>query len=105
MLISINLYLTMSFIFYFRSIKNSKKKCNLLDISGSGKIVAEGHWSSSDPNQLVHFVPLGPNAMRVWVDMPSIPDALLWRPTSELECIKDAVGTTIAWPSKKVVVL
>ncbi|CAH9070270.1 unnamed protein product [Cuscuta epithymum] len=88
-----------------QSINNSKKKCNLLDISGSGKIVAEGHWSSSDPNQLVHFVPLGPNAMRVWVDMPRIPDALLWRPTSELECIEDAVGTTIAWPSNKVVML
>ncbi|XP_020275086.1 uncharacterized protein LOC109849641 [Asparagus officinalis] len=87
------------------SVNNSKKKCNLLDIGGSGKIVAEGHWSSSDPNQVVHFVPLGPNAMRVWVDIPSIPSASFWRPTSELECIEDAVGTTIAWPSDKVVML
>ncbi|PRQ34073.1 putative transposase, Tnp1/En/Spm [Rosa chinensis] len=82
--------------------KNSKKKCNLLDFSGSGKIVAEGHWSSSDPGELVHFVPLGPNATRVWVDIPRVPTVSLWRPTSELHCIEDAIGTTIAWPSDKV---
>ena len=84
---------------------NSAKKSKLLDFSGSGKIVAEGRWSSSDPKQVVHFVPLGPNAMRVWVDTPKIPNAPLWRPTSELECIEDAIGTTIAWPADKVLML
>ncbi|KAK9943327.1 hypothetical protein M0R45_008938 [Rubus argutus] len=84
---------------------NSKKKCKLLDANGSGQIVAEGRWSSSDPDQLVHFVPLGPNAMRVWVDTPKVPTASLWRPTSELEFIEDAVGTTVAWPIDKVLML
>ncbi|KAK9905179.1 hypothetical protein M0R45_000435 [Rubus argutus] len=84
---------------------NSKKKCKLLDANGSGQIVAEGRWSSSDPDQLVHFVPLGPNAMRVWVDTPKVPTASLWRPTSELEFIEDVVGTTVAWPIDKVLML
>ncbi|PRQ33597.1 hypothetical protein RchiOBHm_Chr5g0059371 [Rosa chinensis] len=81
----------------------SKKGCKLLDVSGSGQIVAEGRWSSSDPNMLVHFVPLGPNAMRVWVDTLKVPIASLWRPSSELEIIEDVISTTEAWPADKVV--
>ncbi|CAH9148420.1 unnamed protein product [Cuscuta epithymum] len=88
-----------------KSVNNSMKKCKLLDIGGSSSIVAEGHWSSTDPNELVHFVPLGPNAVRVWVDIPRISTAFLWRPTCELEYIEDVVGTTIAWPSDRVIML
>lgn len=82
---------------------NINKKCGLLDVCGSGNIVAEGRWSSSDPNQLVHFVPLGPNATRVWVDTPKVPTATLWRPTPEMDFIEDAIGTTVAWATDKVV--
>lgn len=82
---------------------SGSKKCKLLDISGSGEVVAEGRWSSSDPTQLVHFVPLGTNGMRVWVDIPKVPSASLWRPSSEMEFIEDAIGTTIAWPKDKVI--
>ena len=46
-----------------------------------------------------------PNAMRVWVDTPKVPTASVWRPTSELEFIEDAVGTTVAWPIDKVLML
>lgn len=82
---------------------SGSKKCKLLDISGSGEVVAEGRWSSSDPTQLVHFVPLGTNGMRVWVAIPKVPSASLWRPSSEMEFIEDAIGTTIAWPKDKVI--
>ena len=40
--------------------------------------------------------------MRVWVDIAREPTASLWRPTSDLHYIEDAVGTTVAWPSDKV---
>ncbi|KAH7843808.1 hypothetical protein Vadar_020951 [Vaccinium darrowii] len=76
--------------------------CKLLDWTGTGEVVAEGHWSSSDPNEFVHHMRLGPNAMRVWVDVPKKGEAFLWRPTSFMEKIEDAVGTTIAWPADKV---
>lgn len=82
---------------------SGSKKCKLLDISGSGEVVAEGRWSSSDPTQLVLFVPLRTNGMRVWVDIPKVPSASLWRPSSEMEFIEDAIGTTIAWPKDKVI--
>ncbi|XP_012840459.1 PREDICTED: uncharacterized protein LOC105960350 isoform X2 [Erythranthe guttata] len=83
---------------------NVRKKCKLLDIRGSGEVVAEGRVSSSDPNELVHFVPLGPNAMRIWIDTVKVSIASLWRPTSEMEFMEDAFGTTVAWPSDKVII-
>jgi len=79
------------------------QKCKLLDITGQKVVVAERRWSSNNPEQLVHFVPLGNNAVRVWVDVVKVNDAKVWRPTSAIECMEDAIGTTIAWPKDKVV--
>ncbi|KAK9943326.1 hypothetical protein M0R45_008938 [Rubus argutus] len=80
-----------------------KKKCKLLDWSGTEEIVAEGCWISSDPKELVNQIPLGPNAMKVWVDIPNIPDAFLWRPTSNMTFIQQAQGKTVAWPVERVI--
>ncbi|XP_058187541.1 uncharacterized protein LOC131304339 [Rhododendron vialii] len=44
-------------------------KCKLLDWMGMGDVVAEGRWASSDPHSCAHCVPIGPNAMKVWVDV------------------------------------
>ena len=81
---------------------NTPHKCLLLDWIGSGEVIAEGRWSSNDPSVLVHHVPLGPNAVRVWVDTVKIPNSFLWRPTSDIIVIDDALGTTVAWPMDKV---
>lgn len=82
--------------------KNEKKKCILLDCKGSGKKVAEGRVSSTNPDDVVHFVRLGPNASKIWVDVPLIEDAPLWRPNSELQIIADAQGSIVAWPNDKL---
>ncbi|KAH7846159.1 hypothetical protein Vadar_010583 [Vaccinium darrowii] len=76
--------------------------CKLLVWMGTGEVVAEGRWSSSDPNDSVHHIPLGPNAMRVWVDLVKKREVYLWRPTSDMLYIEDAEGTTVAWPADKV---
>ncbi|XP_050942221.1 uncharacterized protein LOC103493280 isoform X3 [Cucumis melo] len=83
---------------------NALRKCKMLDWCGTGEVVAEGRWSSNDPKVIVHHVPLGPQAVRVWVDLPKRPDAFLWRPNSEMTYVKDAVGSTIAWPFDKVII-
>ncbi|CAA7031065.1 unnamed protein product [Microthlaspi erraticum] len=44
------------------------QKCKLLDITSLKRVVAEGRWSSNNPDQLVHFVPLGFEAVRVCMD-------------------------------------
>ncbi|WOK97854.1 hypothetical protein Cni_G06562 [Canna indica] len=79
--------------------------CKLLDWLGSGEVVAEGRWSSNDPKVLVHHVPLGPNVVRVWVDVVRKPEMFVWRPTSDMSYLQDAVGSTVAWPSDKVVMI
>ncbi|KAA0053344.1 hypothetical protein E6C27_scaffold27G00320 [Cucumis melo var. makuwa] len=68
---------------------NTHHKCLLLDWIGSGEVIAEGRWSSNDPFVLVHHVPLGPNAVRVWVDTVKIPNSFLWRPTFDIIVIDD----------------
>ncbi|TYK14770.1 uncharacterized protein E5676_scaffold1610G00080 [Cucumis melo var. makuwa] len=77
---------------------NTPHKCLLLDWIGLGEVIAEGRWFSNDPSVLVHHVPLGPNAVRVWVDTVKISNSFLWRPTSDIIVIDDALGTTVAWP-------
>lgn len=38
----------------------------------------------------------------IWVDKVVNKDAYLWRPTSDMSCIGDAVGRKVAWPRSKV---
>ncbi|KAL0663169.1 hypothetical protein Bca4012_100006 [Brassica carinata] len=80
-----------------------KKNCLLLDCFGSGQMVAEGKVLSDNPEDKVHFVPLGPNASKVWVEVCKIDDAHVWRQNSEFQIVVDALGSTIAWPNDKIV--
>ena len=73
----------------------------MISVHGEKEVV-EGHVSSTDPNAMVHFVRLGEGVIKVWVDIVKVPNAPLWRPTSEFEFIEDAIGSTIAWPSANV---
>lgn len=76
-----------------------------MDLSGNKHVVAEGRWSSNNPDQVVHFVPLGHGACRVWVDVVKVKDAVVWRTSSEIEYMQDALGSSIAWPADKVVMV
>ena len=78
-------------------------KCKLISVQGAKEVIAEGRVASTDPKSLVHFVPLGENAVKVWVDVIKVPNAPLWRPTSYFEFIEDALGSTIAWPSTNII--
>lgn len=75
----------------------------MFDWSGKEEMVAEGRWESCDPKTLVNGIPLGPNAFSIWIDIPKKHEAFLWRPTSDMTYIEDAVNSTIAWPANKVV--
>ena len=84
------------------SVNTQGDKCKIFDWYGSGEIVAEGHFISCDPKDLVHYVPLGPNAMKVGIDFARKPNEFLWRPTSEITYIEEAIGSIIAWPADKI---
>ena len=59
--------------------------------ANSGQRVALGRVFSTDQAENVHFVPLGPNASKVWVEVSEFDGARMWRPNSEIEFIGDAV--------------
>ncbi|XP_018463355.2 uncharacterized protein LOC108834515 [Raphanus sativus] len=89
-----------------RSERNKFKpnqKIQLLDISGNNVVVAEGRWSSSNPEHLVHFQALGLGACRVFVDVVKVKDAAVWRTSSEIEYMEDALGSCLAWPEDKII--
>ena len=79
------------------------KKCMLMDITDQNRVVAEGRWATNDPNQKVHFVLLGSNAVKLWVDIVKVSDAEVQRKSDEIEIMEDALGTAIAWPEDKVI--
>ncbi|CAE6176640.1 unnamed protein product [Arabidopsis arenosa] len=84
-------------------VSKENKKCKLMDITGKKRVVAEGRWATNDPAQKVHFVPLGPDGVKVWVDIVKVSDASVWRPNEEIAIMEDALGTVIAWPEDKVI--
>ncbi|KAL0690551.1 hypothetical protein Bca4012_090229 [Brassica carinata] len=90
-----------------RQIQNEapkeNQKCKLMSIIGKRQVVAEGRWASDNPDITVHFVPLGPNGVKVWIDVVKVNKAEVWRPSDEIESMGDALGTCIAWPKEKVI--
>ncbi|XP_073058505.1 uncharacterized protein [Primulina eburnea] len=77
-------------------------KCKLLHWCGDG-VVAEGRIASTDSTVKVHHVPLGGSCWKVWVDKVLVEQVDLIRPNSEMIFLDDAVGSTVAWFSKFIV--
>ena len=79
-------------------------KCKLLSPwSTDEEIVAEGRWQCQEPKALVDNLPLGPNAVKVFVDVVHVPDIFLWRPSPEMTYLRDSVKQFVAWPADKCV--
>lgn len=85
--------------------KKAQPKCLLVDWfeDGSSTNVAEGRIYYTDPLELVNDSPLGPSDLKVLVETAIVPEADLWRSTTKMFTIEDAVGHMIAWPAKKVI--
>lgn len=77
----------------------------LVDWSGSDENVAEGRIISSEPDDFVNDIPLGPLAVKLLVESAIKPDAFLWRPATGMYNVEQAVGEMIAWPVNKCVFL
>jgi len=80
----------------------ANQKCKLMDISGKKRVVGAGRVHSIDQDQKVHHVRLGENAARVWIDVVNVDDAAVWRPSNEIEYMRDSLGSSIAWPMNKL---
>lgn len=82
---------------------NSQNKCKLLDLSNDEVIVAEGRWETQEPTALVNGIPIGPKAVKVFVDSVIQPETFIWRPTFEMTYIEDCLMAFVSWPFSKVV--
>ncbi|KAL6183404.1 hypothetical protein ACLB2K_044815 [Fragaria x ananassa] len=79
--------------------------CEVLDWEGTDLVVARGKISAIDPTTKVHGYSLRPNCYRVVVEEVVVPRAEFYRPQHEFSAMEDAVGSTIAWPTKYIVPL
>lgn len=66
-------------------------------------VVGEGEYYSSEPTYKIGRIPLGPNAAAVIVNSVAVEDACVWRPTTSIGTLAEAVGVKIAWPSDKLI--
>jgi len=60
-----------------------------LDLSSNDVVVAEGCWQTQEPNALVNGLPLGPAAMKIFVDAVLQPETFIWRPTMDVTYLED----------------
>ena len=74
-----------------------------MDLSDDNVVVGEGRWQTQEPKALVNGLPLGPKAVKVFLDVVHEPETFLWRPTLEVAYLEDSVMTFISWPAHKVV--
>lgn len=65
-------------------------------------VVGEGEFCSDEPMYKIGRVPIGPNAVAVVVKSALSSEASLWRPTTDVLSLEDAVGCKVAWPINKV---
>lgn len=66
-------------------------------------VVAEGHWQTQEPKALVNGLPLGPKAVKVYVDVVHAPQTFIWRPTLDTTYLEECLMSFVAWPVTKVV--
>ncbi|XP_075505621.1 uncharacterized protein LOC142542707 isoform X3 [Primulina tabacum] len=74
-----------------------------IDIGAKKNAVAEDRIASTDPNTKVHHVVLGRSCWKVWVDKVLVEKVDLIRPNDEMQFLEDAIGSTVAWLSKFIV--
>ena len=73
-----------------------------MDLSDDSVVVGEGRWQIQEPKALVNGLPLGPKAVKVFLDVVREPETFLWRPTLGVAYLEDCVMTFISWPAHKV---
>ena len=71
-------------------------------MSSNDVIVAEGRWQTKDQSALVNGLPLGPGAVKVFVDVILQPETFIWSPTMDVTYLEDCLQSFVAWPTHKV---
>ena len=79
-------------------------KCQLLDWCEVGYVVVgEGEFCWAEPMYKISRVPLGPGAAAVIVNAVTKNDAYVWRPTTSIFSLGQALDSKISWPAEKII--
>ncbi|KAL1198050.1 hypothetical protein V5N11_005044 [Cardamine amara subsp. amara] len=79
-------------------------RCQILDwCSMDDFVIGEGEFCSAEPTYKIGRIPLGPNAAAILVKSVIDEEASVWRPTSTVTKIGQAVGLKIAWQFDKII--
>ncbi|KAI3948476.1 hypothetical protein MKW98_019226 [Papaver atlanticum] len=78
-------------------VPEKNRACKLLSWYIEGEIVADAVIVETNPKKLIHGMPIGFGAYKVYVKTSRVDDALIYRKTNKLKCIHDAIRTYIPW--------
>ncbi|XP_048614493.1 uncharacterized protein LOC125587659 isoform X1 [Brassica napus] len=79
-------------------------RVQILDwIESEDVVVGEGEFCSAEPKYKIGRIPIGPNAVAIVVKYALSASASLWRPTTDVLTLDEAVGYKISWPMDKVI--
>ena len=79
-------------------------RVQILDwIESEDVVVGEGEFCSAEPKYKIGRIPIGPNAVAIVVKYALSTSASLWRPTTDVLTLDEAVGYKISWPMDKVI--
>ncbi|KAK4438965.1 hypothetical protein Salat_0231100 [Sesamum alatum] len=89
----------------FSPIFSQAARVDLLNFKTPEEVVAQGRVISKDLSQEVGGFKLGPDFWEVYIEVAIKEQEFLIRPRGQFSTIKEVVGSTIAWPSTKVIPL
>ncbi|KAJ6813290.1 uncharacterized protein M6B38_411370 [Iris pallida] len=75
----------------------------MLNWMTGSEVVAIGDIASTNPNDLVHHVPLGHECYKLWVHEVTNFEVTLYRPTREFFLLHEALSSTVTWPIKYII--
>lgn len=52
---------------------------------------------------MVNGLPIGPGAVKIFIDAVVEPETFLWRPTPQLSTLDDCLKSFVAWPVHRVI--
>ncbi|XP_026440278.1 uncharacterized protein LOC113339094 [Papaver somniferum] len=76
--------------------------CKLLSWYKEGEVVAEAEIGETDPSNEIHGMPIGLGAYTVCVKVAYVADAHVYRATSEVKYVGEAVSNFITWPKDRI---
>ncbi|KAI3873395.1 hypothetical protein MKW98_008047 [Papaver atlanticum] len=76
--------------------------CKLLSWYKEGEVVAEAEIGETDPSKEIHGMPIGLGAYTICVKITYVEDAHVYRPTSEVKYVGEAVSNFITWPKDRI---